>query len=557
MKNTLILILVFSLIFSGMTPLSVYGETVSEENLENIILRLKELFNISNDYDNFVSRVNSYNDQVNYYLDWSDSEQKLPSININVDSKGNIISYNKYDNEFVELESILPKISRDEALEIALAFIEKVDPIAFKEIELKDSSQPMTTWDRSYNFLFTRVIDDIPYNSNSINISVDMHSEEVSNLYINWTRDIEFPAKEGIISLDDAKEAYKEKIALKLVYKEKSRVWTMDSGQAEDSYFLAYSTLGALKGIEAISGEAINLTYYYPLYGEGTAAQDNAESGGGAPIITPEEQEEIDKLKGLKTIDEAEKEARNILDLDNSYELRGRNLYSSWNNQDDFFYSLSFTKNIDGRDYYTDISLNAKTLDLQSFYKGTFVDEKAKPQLDKNEALELAKDYLKKINPDKVNQVEYMELYNMEDNQQLYGFTFMRKVDDIYVESDTINIGVNAVNKDIYSYNINWFKGEFPASENIITVDEAYQVLFDQIGFALSYQDIYSYENNDNNIEIKLVYSINQDIPTIIDALTGDILDYSGNVYRDNTILTYTDIEDSYAKDWINTNRKE
>jgi hypothetical protein len=99
MKNTLILILVFSIVFSGIIPLKAYGQTVNEENLESIILKLKELFGISNDYDNFVSRVNSYDNQVNYYLSWSDSEEKLPNLNINVDSDGNIISYDKYYNK--------------------------------------------------------------------------------------------------------------------------------------------------------------------------------------------------------------------------------------------------------------------------------------------------------------------------------------------------------------------------------------------------------------------------------------------------------------------------
>lgn len=47
-------------------------------------------------------------------------------------------------------------------------------------------------------------------------------------------------------------------------------------------------------------------------------------------------------------------------------------------------------------------------------------------------------------------------------DEQYYGFNFIRKIDDIYVESDYISIGVDAVSKDISSYNINWYKGEFP-----------------------------------------------------------------------------------------------
>ena len=180
MKNTLIFILVFSILFSGIIPLTVYGETVDEEKLEGIILRLKELFGISNDYDNFVSRVSSYDGKANYFLNWSDSQEKLPNIRINVDSDGNINSYSKYYNQPTESESKLPKISKEEALNIALKFIEKVDPVVFKEIKLKESSQPISTWDRYYYFRFIRNINDIPYNSNTVNIDVDMQTGEVT-----------------------------------------------------------------------------------------------------------------------------------------------------------------------------------------------------------------------------------------------------------------------------------------------------------------------------------------------------------------------------------------
>lgn len=554
MKNIIIFTLVFSIVFIGIIPLKAFGKAVNEENLEGIILKIKELFGISNDYDNFVSRVNSYDDQVTYYLSWSDSKEKLPNININVDSHGNIISYNKYYNQTSETESKLPKVSKDEAEELALAFIEKVDVRVFQEIKLKESSHPISTWDRYYSFNYIRNTNGIPYISNNVNISVDMQSGELTNYYINWDRDMDFPAADDIISLDKAKKAYTEKIGLKLVYKENNRIQIMD-GQQDDRYFLAYSTLGEFRGVDAFTGESISLSYDR-IFNTKASRDDSVGGAGEALIISPEEREEIDKLKGLKTLEEVEKETRKILNLDSDYELRRTNLYSNWDNANEFFYSLSFVKTIDDRDYYTDISLNAKTLELKSFYKSSDVDAKAKPVINKAQALELAKDYIRKINPDKVDDLEHLELYRrMEDNQQSYEFNFIRNMDDVYVESDGISIGVDAVNKEINSYNINWYNRGFPTKTSIISMDKAHEELFDKIGLSLNYYDIYTYERSgsDNNREIRLVYSVNQDKPTIIDAYTGDILDYSGSIYKESSIPTYTDIEDSYAKDKINT----
>ncbi|NLY46388.1 MAG: hypothetical protein GX053_10460 [Tissierella sp.] len=273
------------------------------------------------------------------------------------------------------------------------------------------------------------------------------------------------------------------------------------------------------------------------------------------PIITPEEREEIDKLKGLKSIEEVEKEARDILDLDNSYELRRRNLYSSWENPDEFFYSLSFIKTIDEKEYNTEISINAKTLELMNFNKYRNFNPDAKAAIDKREALELAKEFIEKINPDKIDEIELLEDHLTNDNEQYYGFNFIRKVDDIYVESDYISVGVDTVNKDISSYSINWYKGDFPSRDHIISIDKAYDVLFQKVGLELNYTNIYNFENinKEQEREIKLIYSISQHKPSIIDAFTGELLDYSGNIYKDNTIPVYNDIENSYARDKIIT----
>lgn len=552
MNNVLILILVFSMVFSFVTPLMAYGEESNEKLLEGVILKVKELFDISNDYDGFVSRVNSYNNEMNFFLNWTDSKEKLPDISVHTDYKGNIISFDKYEQNYKEPTTKLPSISKDEALKFALEFIFKVDPTIYKEIKLKESSNPINTWDKNYSFNFIRVINDIPYTENTIYVNVDMNTGDITNYYTNWERDLEFPKAESIISLEKAKESYIKDIGLKLVYKTNYRnPRPMDSG-GESKYYLAYSYIGERKGIDAKTGEPINLSSNI-IYGAGnlkTMAEDSV--AGGAPVITPEERGEIDKLVGIKDIKEVEKKAREILKLDSNYKLQNHNLYTNWQNPDEFFYNLSFIKDTKERNYSVDISLDAKTLDLISFYKSRDIDSSSKATINKEEALKLAKDYINKINSDKIDKIEYIE-NTSADNQPYFYFNFIRKVDDIYVESDNISIGIDAVNKDINSYNISWYKGEFPSREKTISIDKAHEILFDKIGFNLNYISIYNNEKPEDKKDVKLVYFVSQDKPTIIDAKTGDILDYSGKPYKENKIPSYTDIEDSYAKDKINT----
>ena len=147
-----------------------------------------------------------------------------------------------------------------------------------------------------------------------------------------------------------------------------------------------------------------------------------------------------------------------------------------------------------------------------------------------------------------------MEDIYAQDNQLSYGFQFIRKTNGIYVEDDRIFIGVDGVNKEVHSYSISWYKGELPSTDNIISLDKAYEVLWDQIGLELNYVKTYDYSNpNKPKSELKLVYALNRDKPPIISATTGEILDYTGQPYREVKAISYIDIDDSYAKDKIKT----
>lgn len=550
MKKTIIFVIICSMVFNFIPPLRAYGEDANEKILEGITLKMKGLFDISNDYDGFVSQVNSHNNKTNFFLKWTDSKGKLPNVNIQTDSKGNIISFEKYLRHDEESTRKLPSISKEEALKLALEFMEKVDPIIFKEIKLIPSSNPFNTWDRDYSFDFIRVIDDIPYAENSVNINVDIDTGDISYYHANWERTLSFPKAENIISLESAKKAYIEDIGLKLVYKtvNNNNPRPMDIDK-DSKYFLVYTNIGERKGIDAVTGKPIILSSY-GIYTTSNEKAMDMGGEGGAPIITPKEQEEIDKLSGIKDVKEAEKRAREILKLDNRYKLKNHSLYSNWQNPDEFFYSLGFVDDNNDKNDDINISLDAKTLELISFYKNRNIQANAKPVIKKSEALEMAKDFINKINPEKFDEVEYME-NSIDDDEKYYNFNFIRKVGEIYVESDRISIGIDAVNKDINSYNINWYKGEFPSKENIVSIDKAYEILFDKIGLDLNYTSI-SKDKKEDERDIKLLYSISKDKPAIVDAHTGELLDYSGNPYKEVKIPNYNDIEDSYAKVKIN-----
>ena len=119
--------------------------------------------------------------------------------------------------------------------------------------------------------------------------------------------------------------------------------------------------------------------------------------------------------------------------------------------------------------------------------------------------------------------------------------------------SDSISVTVDAVNKEIDSYSFEWYKGKFPPMGEVIGLDKAYDILFNKIGYDLKYTIVYDYDNADGNKrEIKLVYAVDSKLPLNIDAHSGEILDYSGKLYKEPSIFEYDDI-DNLRKDKIET----
>jgi len=549
MQKRFIFLLVAALLLGGL-PMDVFSETAFNKELEVVILRVKELFSIPDEYDTFNSQVNSSGSNVYFYLNWSDSNNKLENISLSTDSQGNIISFNKYNPVYKEPETKLPNFSREQAQEKAEAFIKRVDQKAFNELKLEENTSPINSYDNDYNFNFTRVVNNIPYPDNSINVNVNKYTGEINNYYTNWERDIVFPKADNIIALENAKQAYKDEIGLQLMYKSSYRLFkTIDLIQ-ETNYYLAYSTINNNKVIDAITGRAITLGFYG--YGRGSSNEKTMDSE--LQSITPQERAEIDKLSGIKDVEEIEKQAREILGLDSTYTLQNKNIYSSYKNSGEFQWSLYFNKKVDDNTSITaDITINAKTAELLGFYKDIKYNPDAKATITRSEALALAKDYINKVQPARVNQVELVE-EDLKDGQLSYYFRFIRKTDEIYVESDSIQVAVGAVNKDIQSYTLDWFNGMLPPMGEAISLGRAYEVLFNDVGYELKYATVYDYEKPEGeNKEIKLVYSVNPSKPSIINAHTGELLDYSGELYTENKTIEYIDLDKSYAKDKINT----
>ncbi|NMB08899.1 MAG: hypothetical protein GX981_11000 [Tissierellia bacterium] len=547
MKRKIAFLLALTM-FLTIIPLNSFAQNYDKQ-LKKAIVRSKELFNIGSEYDEFRQEVSTREGQVLFYLNWSDSKGKLGNVNVTITEDGTVTSFSKWKPRYDEQRPQLPKISKEEGLKTAEDFIKKVSPKFADSIKYIDVQEPLNIYSDGYNYYFIRTENGIPYYNNNINIYIDNSTGEVKDYYTYWDMDLVFPDKEDIISLEKAQGLYEEKIGLDLLYK-------TNYIDKKTKTYLAYGPLNANLGINAKNGEVVPLNDYYGIYEKST---DMGGMGSGVrENLSPDEQEAVEGISGLISKEEAEKIARDILELDSEYKLRDANLYSNWRNPNEYNWNMDFVKKIKDNYFYTNISINAKTKKLLSFYKDDPIDPEEKPKYAKEKALEIAKEYIKKVSPDKLDLIEldkgyyWVEPIPEQDPQRIYRFQFNRKIDNAYVEDEGISIMVDGVNGKVREFRIAWNDIEFPSKDNVIPVEKAYDILFKDIGMELKYIYPDRYEEViKEKKEAILVYGLKSDKPANIDANTGTLLNYRGEPYKKQTTISYNDIDNSYAKDKI------
>ena len=132
MKKSIAIILFITLLIGVFPYSNIYAEKSLEDNLEMITINIKKTFNITHDYENFDSGVNTYDNTIRYYLNWSDSNKEIPDINIEVDENENIISY--YKDYKMGKEDKSSAISINQAEELAQKFIKEIGDKNIEEV---------------------------------------------------------------------------------------------------------------------------------------------------------------------------------------------------------------------------------------------------------------------------------------------------------------------------------------------------------------------------------------------------------------------------------------
>ncbi|MDW7674245.1 MAG: S-layer homology domain-containing protein [Bacillota bacterium] len=230
-----------------------------------------------------------------------ETKQKYAHMDVEIDAKtGKVIGFSQYSYDYESDSDMYVKPEdykikgRAAALEYAQKYIEENYP------EIKDSIrlevQPHEKlpvedrFDSGYWFRFTRLVDDIPFPSNYISISVDAVKGEINNMSLRWIEQT-FPKANDVIARDEIIEQFLTDNKVELEY---VRQYDHNLGKL-DNIYLVYR-IPQIKSNLIDAGTGANLNHNGDVITERETVQYTDISGHWA-------EEDIKLLSEYKLLD--------------------------------------------------------------------------------------------------------------------------------------------------------------------------------------------------------------------------------------------------------------
>lgn len=517
-----------------------------EQNLEDIIVNMRNKLKIESDYDEVTTEEVNPNSSTKYYTVNYYNSTNGNSAWFSSDVYGNLMSFGDYsENNYSN--DIANAISTSEAEDIVREFVIALYGDVANDFEINENIDNNSLESTSYYFNIIRIVNDIPVDSDGISVEVSKKNGKVLGANVqtgtnyNFSDDSYFDDFQDVVSEDEGLEKYKE---INNFYEAILGV-DVSSGGARRTfeYRPVYSFLEKQIPIDAKTLEPVYLdSDRNEFYGADTEEAAPAEAIEPREL-TPAEQEQVDNINTQSTVDQAEQKARQLTNLE-GYELDFSNFSNYMGSKDYYIWVMSFTN--DDSDYVY-MTLLANDLSLMNFSKNSVITPNQEFSDDNQEYVDLGNNYLKSkggLDPEDFTLTERSK--NVQDGPE-HKLVYVRKVnDEINLHNDRVTIVINKAEKEVSSYSKTWiFEDDFEYSDFEITKDEAFDNLVEKMGFELVYKRDYT----DSSVPMKLYYQLKEPdfhyTDFLIDGISGELIDDFGKPIRTNHRINYEDIDEA------------
>lgn len=471
------------MVFSLFATFAKAEAPTEDENVDisKYVIKAREIFGVSMDYDEVNSSVGDNSISINWNMknDYSMSER------ITFDFNGNVLNYNKNFDDYKRFNRTL--VSREDAKKTADALVKMLYPkseLKFENLEVADSN---------YNLTYRLYSNGVRVYGAVVQISLN---KEDGNCYRVDSTDsmqmfLRYDAKVDVSGIKGEGEAFE---AIKKAYPSR-----LDLLQSIDEKYVPYYTWNKRLIVDAKDFSKVKYDYWRSEYGANTKdASDEAEKNSMSEV----EIKEKDKIKNLKTKEEALEKAISFFNLDKK-KLKSGNLYPIYGT--DFYnYSFNFRNDNKGRNYYfASATVKADDLLPTQFYTSDGRNDERKADASK------VAPWVDKIKNELPFFDEYKEILDDDEDDNDPGYYirkhFMRKLGEYFVPDDSIYLTFGA--DGLTNYGLTRIWGDIEHEDKKISSDDAFDRLKESFGCRLYILPIVD-ENRENIKETRLVYAI-------------------------------------------------
>lgn len=175
--------------------------------------------NFSGNYPGFGKPGESF---WNIYFTKRIQDRYIGNFNVTIGADtGRLINWNKYENDPEKRALFPPKVDLQKAKEIALQYLQSVNPEEIKQTRYNDtfeqSFQTPLTGEVAYVIRYDRTVNGIPFQNNGLTVNVNGNGD-ITGYQYNWDDTIKFEDASGAISREQADEIVQKETTADLAY---------------------------------------------------------------------------------------------------------------------------------------------------------------------------------------------------------------------------------------------------------------------------------------------------------------------------------------------------
>lgn len=500
-------------------PIGAGANDASKDIVGKIVTQIPQL----SQYDGF-EKANGGTNIIFQFYSKTDA-----SANVTAFQDGTVLSYTVNVPSRIGMPKRLPAVTKIQAFETAINFTKTAAADIYNQLNTKIYINTYSLTSAGYNIRLTRNVNGITYPSDSVSVWIDGETGRVTRYNRIWNNSLEFFTADEIITEKDAENYFKENIGLELRYNRK-----ISEGKVIPYLIYTPSNTGSIDAvstkavIQQISAPTDNYREMIALYETNTIASTAIETESGLE-------------EGLVSGMQAQIYARSIpeLNIDDSYQVQQANYYKNTN--DDFLITIRYTK----AKHTISVTLNAKTLDIVGFFNSELSERTSISTVSSLRLKAVTDKFLKTHMTSYFSQLSTPKINIVEGITNTCTVIYERVVDGVPFRSNSAQFLINS-DGEIISMSFIWDNVEFEDLSNIISINNAYDVFFQNIGLYLVYI-------RTSDTTAQPVYIVNPQIPAIISAKSGAVLSYDGSPSRPRKSLNYVGLKGHYAEDIVTT----